>query len=148
MRLFTAAKVGRRLAIATAIVATACINPNDPDPLIHLKVQDIVVTSGAGQTGVEGQPLALPITAHTLMSDGSLDTTHTIYCEILSGGGSIEVDGATASGDGAELPGPGDGTISVSWTLGPAGQSQKIRLYVNSSETIQADITATSTPAT
>lgn len=147
MHFFPTARMIRRFAIATAVLATACISPKATDPLIHLKVQDIVVTSGAGQSGVEGQPLSQPIDAHALMSDGSKDTSHIIYCEILSGGGSIQVEGQSQSGDGALLPGPANGTISVVWTMGPSTEQQKIRLYVSTSETIQADVTATSTPS-
>lgn len=147
MRLNSAAKLVRRFAIATSVLATACLGGQSQPVLIHLQVQDIVVDSGAGQTGVEGQPLATPITAHALMSDGSRDTSHTIYCRIESGGGSIQVGDSTASGDGAVLPGPGDGTISVMWTMGTAGVAQQLHLYIITSQTITADVTAVSQPA-
>ena len=147
MRLNSAAKLVRRFAIATSVLATACLGSQSQPVLIHLQVQDIVIDSGTGQTGVEGQPLPTPIAAHSLMSDGTRDTSHTIYCRIVSGGGSIQVGDSTVSGDGAVLPGPGDGTISVVWTMGAAGVTQQLHLYVTTSQTVSADVTAVSQPA-
>lgn len=147
MRLNSAAKWVRRFAIATSVLATACLGSQSQPVLIHLQVQDIVIDSGAGQTGVQGQPLPTPIAAHAVMSDGSRDTSHTIYCEIMSGGGSIQVGDSTVSGDGALLPGPGDGTISVVWTMGTAGVPQQLHFYLITSQTLTADVTAVSQPA-
>ena len=148
MRFFPTARAVRRLAISAALLATACVGGNKQPVLVHLQLQDLVIDSGAGQTGVEGQALPIPIVVHGLLSDGTQDKTHVIYCQIVSGGGTVQVSGSPAvSGDGAEVLGPGDGTISVTWTLGAAGQPQQLHFYIPSSQTISTEVTATSTPA-
>ena len=138
----------RRLALGGVLLVSACIGSSGPTKIdLPVEVLAVVIDSGDRQVGTEGQQLPVPITAHILLSDGSLDKDHTIRGRIVSGNGSIESGGQTASGNGGEVVGPGDGTISLSWTVGTAGESQILRLYVPLAEVISVDVIATSQPA-
>ena len=134
----------RRLwVLAVAVGGIGCGDAIGP---AHLEKIEIV--SGQDQTGVELQPLPEPIVARALRSDGTPHLGSSVLVTIGSGQGSLRSGGAMASGNGAGVAGPANGTITVEWTLGPVSEEQF--LIVSASEgadTVKAPVIATATVA-
>jgi hypothetical protein len=135
------------LLAALTLTAGACVGDiGGPSERPH--IQTVRIDAGADQTGIEHEVLPVPITAQVLLSDGSKDAAHVVRAEIVSGGGAITLGGASAGGNGASLSGAGDGRITVVWTLGAAGEEQRLRFSTSGESLISTDVTATAVPAT
>ena len=140
------ARVARWGMVGSMLLVGGCQGEGG-DTVAPLHLTRVVIDSGADQTGVEGQALPVPVSAHVLQSDGTDDRAHVIYCRVVSGNGSIATGRSSATGNGATLAGPGNGTVSVVWTLGPASEQQALRIYVSGSDSLSATVTAMDQPA-
>lgn len=126
----------RRSVLWAAVVLAGCGITELPP------VQRIQVDSGEGQSAVAGEVLAEPVVARTLREDGSA-AAWLLYVEIPDGG-TIELDGAGASGVGASIASPDRDMTSVRWTLGDTPGEQRLRFYAVPSrgDTIETIVTA------
>lgn len=135
--------------VGVAVCLAVCLAACDDDGVdVSGVVAGVEIVSGSGQAGPPGQELPELIIAQALRADGDPHRTARVGATLVSGEGAVASDGARGSGDGATLGGQPTGTARIRWTLGVAGQEQRLRFFVvNVDDTISVDVTATVTAA-
>ncbi|HEU4993640.1 MAG TPA: Ig-like domain-containing protein [Gemmatimonadaceae bacterium] len=95
------------------LLASAACNDDDNNLVNRVLVAtSISVSSGDGQVGVAGQPLAQPIVVHVLDQIGNSLANGVVSWTVLSGGGSVSASTTLTDANG---------NASVTWTMGAAG---------------------------
>lgn len=142
--------IERPAAAAAALLLgflTGCVpheDPAAPDDELHL--ESIEILNGADQTGHPGDTLPEKIVGRLKLSDGSYDEAYPVHVSMLSGNGWMVLPGVRAHGNGAVFPLPGRGGVGVYWVLGPADEPQALRIWAAGTDTVYADVHATSVP--
>jgi hypothetical protein len=115
---------------ALLLSSAACNN----DDVTALTFAAITVSSGNGQTGVAGQPLAQPIVVHVADQDGAVIANALVNWTVLFGGGSV---GAPSTQTNA------NGNASITWTMGPAAGVDSLRATIATGASVIINATAT-----
>ena len=93
----------------------------------------ITVSSGNGQVGLVGQPLAQPIVVHVLDQNGDSLANAVVSWTVVSGGGSVSA--ATSLTDAS-------GNASVTWTMGPTAGADSLKAAIASGASVIITATA------
>jgi hypothetical protein len=121
--------VGSALLFSSA----ACNNDDNTTFAVILAPTSIIVTSGNGQFGVAGQPLAQPIVIHVSDQNRASIADATVTWTVLSGGGSVS---AIASQTDA------NGDASITWTMGPTAGVNSLQAAIANGASVTITATA------
>ena len=134
-------------AIVLISALTAC--GESTTELVRGPAVELSVASGDGQSAQAGAEVPQPIVVEARRSDGTVHWGTAINVTILSGEGGLTHDGGGVSGNNSTISGVGVGRANVLWTLGPAGEEQRIRFWTSRGSAIDSlsvEVTATSLP--
>jgi hypothetical protein len=111
-----------------------------PVTVVPVGTPGIVVIQGAGQTGVAGAQLPVPIVVRVRGADGQLATGVQVSFQVTAGGGAV-TPGSAATG--------ADGTASTTFVLGPNAGTHTVTISVPSlGFSTSVNATATTAPGT
>ena len=122
-------------ALGGALLLSSWACSDDDLTAVILSPATIAVTSGNGQAGVFGQPLAQPIVVHVGDQNGNSVAGARVDWTVLFGGGSVSAP--TSQTDA-------NGNASITWTMGPAAFVDTLRATIANGASVI--VTATATP--
>jgi hypothetical protein len=122
-------------ALGGALLLSGSACSDDDLTAVVISAATIAVSSGNGQAGVFGQPLAQPIVVHVADQNGASIAGAPVNWTVLSGGGSVSaaISQTDANGD-----------ASITWTMGPSAFVDSLRAAIANGASVI--ITATATP--
>ena len=100
---------------------------------VALTATSITVSSGNGQFGATGQPLAQPIVVHVLDQNGVSIANAVVNFSVLFGGGSVSA--ATSQTDA-------NGNASITWTMGATAGADSLRAAIANGASVTITATA------
>src|SRR6478752_2430424 len=99
------------VALSGALLVSSLACSDDDTTTLILVAATITVSSGNGQAGVFGQPLAQPIVVHVADRNGASIAGVLVNWTVLAGVGSVSA--STSQTDA-------NGNASITWTMGPS----------------------------
>ncbi len=117
---------------ALLLSASAC---SDDDITLVRAAAAIAVSSGNGQAGVFGQPLAQPIVVHVVDQFGASIEGAPVRWSVVAGGGSVSASNSQTDANG---------DASITWTMGPAAFADTLLAAIANGASVI--VTATATP--
>jgi hypothetical protein len=100
---------------------------------VILTATSITISSGNGQVGVTGQPLAQPIVVHVADQNGASIANAVVDWTVLFGGGSVSAP--TSQTDA-------NGNASITWTMGPTAGVDSLRAAIANGASVTITATA------
>jgi hypothetical protein len=116
---------------ALLLSSSAC-NNNDINA-VALAATSITVSTGNGQVGLVGQPLAQPIVVHVLDQNGASLANAVVTWTVTFGGGSLSAP--TSQTDA-------NGNASITWTMGPAAGADSLHASIANGVSVTIAATA------
>jgi len=122
-------------ALGGALLLSSLACSDDDVTAVILPAATITVSSGNGQAGVFGQPLAQPIVVHVADQNGASIAGALVNWTVLAGVGSVSA--STSQTDT-------NGNASITWTMGPTAFLDSLRASIANGASVI--ITATAAP--
>jgi len=115
------------------LLSSGACGDNNVVNAVVLTATSITVSTGDGQVGLVGQPLAQPIVVHVLDQNGASLANAVVTWTVAFGGGSVSA--ATSQTDL-------NGNASINWTMGPAAGADSLRGAIANGASVTVSATA------
>src|SRR6185369_6064425 len=122
-------------ALGGALLLSSLACSDDDVTAVILPAATITVSSGNGQAGVFGQPLAQPIVVHVADQNGASIAGALVNWTVLFGVGSVSASTTLTDANG---------NASITWTMGPSAFVDTLQATIANGASVI--ITATATP--